>query len=66
MNNLPQLAADRRVTVRRAGIPDPEANCVLYWMQRKQRGDGTAALDVAIEAAKLTASFARDGLQSTR
>lgn len=33
----------------RPGRPDPEGRCVLYWMQRSQRGRDNAALDHAIE-----------------
>ncbi len=51
MDNLLQLAADPRVSVRRGGIPDPDGTCVLYWMQRAQRGAGNPALDVAVRAA---------------
>ena len=39
--------------VRRAGFPDPEGTCVVYWMQRSQRGIDNPALDVAVEAANL-------------
>ncbi len=53
MDNLQQLAADPRVTVRRAGPPDPQGTCVLYWMQRSQRGTGNPALDVAVRTANL-------------
>lgn len=42
---------DPRVRVRRSGWPDPEGNCVVYWMQRSQRGVDNPALDVAVEAA---------------
>jgi deoxyribodipyrimidine photo-lyase len=41
---------DPRVTVRRAGNPAQGA-CVVYWMQRAQRGVDNPALDVAVEAA---------------
>ena len=50
MDILQQLAADPRVTVRRRG-PPAEGSCVVYWMQRAQRGADNAALDVAISAA---------------
>ncbi len=43
------LARDKRVTVRRAGAPDPAGKCVAYWMQRAERGLDNAALDKAIE-----------------
>ncbi|HEV2468548.1 MAG TPA: deoxyribodipyrimidine photo-lyase [Candidatus Sulfotelmatobacter sp.] len=51
MDPLLKLSVDARVTVRRAGIPDPTGNCVVYWMQRAQRGIDNPALDVAVEAA---------------
>ncbi len=37
-----------RVRVARSGEPDPEGRCVLYWMQRAQRGSDNAALNLAI------------------
>ena len=37
MNSIETLSQDERVTVRRKGAPDPEGNCVVYWMQRAQR-----------------------------
>ena len=46
-----QLTRNPRVTVRRAGPPDPEGTCVVYWMQRAQRGIDNPALDLAVEAA---------------
>ena len=51
MDDLTRLSQDPRVTVRRAGSPDPGGACVIYWMQRAQRGTDNAALDVAVEAA---------------
>jgi deoxyribodipyrimidine photo-lyase len=53
MDSLKQLAEDPRVTIRRAGAPDPDGTCVVYWMQRAQRGLDNPALDVAVEAANL-------------
>jgi deoxyribodipyrimidine photo-lyase len=50
---LEDLLADPRVTVRRCGEPNPEGSCVVYWMQRSQRGFDNPALDVAVEAANL-------------
>lgn len=47
---LSRLAEQDRVTIRRAGKPDPLGKCVVYWMQRSQRGVDNHALDVAIEA----------------
>lgn len=45
------LAEDRRVTVRRSGAPDPKGKCVVYWMQRAQRGVDNHALDKAVAVA---------------
>ena len=53
MDDLTQLSQDARVTVRRAGSPDPDGTCVVYWMQRAQRGVDNLALDVAVQAANL-------------
>ncbi len=44
-----KLALDRRVTIRRAGAPDPKGKCVVYWMQRAQRALDNHALDKAVE-----------------
>ena len=51
MDDLTQLASNPRVTLRREGQPDPAGTCVVYWMQRAQRGLDNPALDVAVEAA---------------
>src|SRR5271166_3672685 len=51
MASLEQLSSDPRVTVRRAGAPDPSGRCVVYWMQRSQRALDNPALDIAVEAA---------------
>jgi deoxyribodipyrimidine photo-lyase len=51
MNALLELTRNPRVTVRRAGPPDPEGTCVVYWMQRAQRGIENPALDLAVQAA---------------
>jgi len=51
MDDLNELANNPRVTVRRSGSPDPAGTCVVYWMQRAQRGFDNPALDVAVEAA---------------
>ncbi len=37
-----------RVRVLRDGFPSPEGDCVVYWMQRSQRGRDNAALNLAI------------------
>jgi len=55
MLDLNALSASPRVTVRRAGPPDPAGRAVVYWMQRAQRASGNAALDVAIHAANALA-----------
>jgi deoxyribodipyrimidine photo-lyase len=55
LGKLDQLAANPRVTVRREAPPDPEGRCVVYWMQRSQRGVDNPALDIAIEAANALA-----------
>ena len=51
MNGIEQLLANPRVTVRRDGTPEAGGACVVYWMQRAQRGVDNPALDVAIAAA---------------
>lgn len=53
MEDLDSLSADSRITVRRAGAPDPEGTCVVYWMQRSQRALDNPALEVAVKAANL-------------
>jgi deoxyribodipyrimidine photo-lyase len=50
-SELRRLADDARVTVRRAGDPDRDGKCVVYWMQRAQRGQDNHALDLAVNAA---------------
>ncbi len=45
---LRELAEDARVTVRRGGAPAKEGTCVVYWMQRAQRGRDNHALDKAV------------------
>ncbi len=50
--DLKTLADDPRVTVRRGGAPALNKNaCVVYWMQRAQRGLDNHALDKAINVA---------------
>jgi len=51
--SLNDLTRDPRVSVRRPGPPDSEGRCVVYWMQRSQRGFDNPALDVAVAAANL-------------
>jgi len=49
---VPELAEllkpQARVRVLKAGDPDPEGRCVVYWMQRAQRGLDNPALEHAI------------------
>ena len=47
---LRALADDPRVTVRRGGAP-ARGKCVVYWMQRAQRGRDNHALDKAVDVA---------------
>src|SRR4051794_27202893 len=50
MPNLESLLQpDPRVRVLRDGPPDPKGRCVLYWMQRSQRGRDNPALNLAID-----------------
>jgi deoxyribodipyrimidine photo-lyase len=51
MTDIDKLAATPRVRIRRKGPPDLDGLCVVYWMQRSQRGIDNPALDVAVEAA---------------
>lgn len=48
---LQELANDPRVTVRRGGAPAKGDHCVVYWMQRAQRGRDNHALDIAVDVA---------------
>ncbi|MEO8989219.1 MAG: deoxyribodipyrimidine photo-lyase [Acidobacteriaceae bacterium] len=48
---LRALADDPRVTVRRGGIPARNPRCIVYWMQRAQRGRDNHALDLAVKIA---------------
>jgi deoxyribodipyrimidine photo-lyase len=42
------LAEDARVAIRRGGVPNPNGKCVVYWMQRAQRGRDNHAADLAV------------------
>jgi deoxyribodipyrimidine photo-lyase len=53
MDEVSRLSSNARVTVRRAGGPDPDGRCVVYWMQRAQRALDNPALEVAVQAANL-------------
>ena len=48
---LRSLADDARVTVRRGGAPAKDGKCIVYWMQRAQRGRDNHAVDVAVKIA---------------
>lgn len=50
---LSAFTTDPRVTVRREGVPDPKGKCVVYCMQRAQRGLDNHAVDIAAQAANL-------------
>jgi deoxyribodipyrimidine photo-lyase len=52
-DELRTLAKDARVTIRRDGLPDPDGKCVVYWMQRAQRGVDNHAVDLAVRVANL-------------
>ncbi len=39
------------MTVRKAGAPDPDGRCVVYWMQRAQRAIDNPALNIAVSVA---------------
>ena len=43
------ISLDPRITMRKPGTPNPEGECVVYWMQRAQRALDNPALDVAVE-----------------
>src|SRR5664279_5189392 len=51
MATLETFSSDPRVTIRRAGAPDPSGRCVVYWMQRAQRALDNPALDLAVDVA---------------
>ncbi len=50
---LERLSKNARVTVRRNGAPNADGRCVVYWMQRAQRGIDNHAVDIAVEVANL-------------
>jgi deoxyribodipyrimidine photo-lyase len=50
---LARLAHQPRVLVRRGGVPQSGAKCVVYWMQRAMRILDNPALDIAVEAANI-------------
>ncbi|HSO74184.1 MAG TPA: deoxyribodipyrimidine photo-lyase [Blastocatellia bacterium] len=51
MKSIEGLLTNPRITVRREGVPHGDGSCVVYWMQRSQRGIDNPALDLAIDAA---------------
>jgi deoxyribodipyrimidine photo-lyase len=53
VDEIQALTSDPRVTIRRQGVPDPRGKCVVYWMQRAQRGTDNHAVDIAAQAANL-------------
>jgi len=55
MDALQKIASDPRVTVRTSGSPNFAGDCVVYWMQRAQRGIDNPALDTAVAAANALA-----------
>ena len=48
---MKKLAQSARVTVRRGGVPDPDGKCIVYWMQRAQRGVDNYVVNLAVEIA---------------
>jgi deoxyribodipyrimidine photo-lyase len=50
---LSRWSDDARVTVRRGGARDTKGRCVVYWMQRAQRGVDNHAVDLAVDIANL-------------
>ncbi|MEO6805646.1 MAG: deoxyribodipyrimidine photo-lyase [Edaphobacter sp.] len=50
---LDTWSGDPRITVRRKGLPDRNGRCVVYWMQRAQRGVDNHAVDAAVRVANL-------------
>src|SRR6185312_8124686 len=53
MDDLQRLISDPRVFVRNQGTIDVTGDAVVYWMQRAQRAEDNAALDLAIDVANL-------------
>lgn len=44
------ILSNRRIHARNPAAPNPDGRCVVYWMQRAQRGRDNWALNVAIDA----------------
>ena len=53
LEKLREWSEDTRVTIRRDSPPDPNGRCVVYWMQRAQRGIDNHAVDLAAKVANL-------------
>ena len=55
LGNVPEwmrkLADNARITVRRGGVPDHGGKCIVYWMQRAQRGVDNHAINLAVHIA---------------
>ncbi|WP_263382830.1 deoxyribodipyrimidine photo-lyase [Granulicella arctica] len=50
-HGIKSLMSNPRVTVRREGRLSPEGKCVVYWMQRAQRGIDNHGVNIAVEVA---------------
>ena len=48
---LRPLLSDPRVRVRRPGAPKADGRCVVYWMQRSQRGIDSHGINIAVAVA---------------
>jgi len=46
---LDKLSDNPRIAVRRHGHPDPNGNCIVYWMQHSQRAVDNPALELAVQ-----------------
>jgi deoxyribodipyrimidine photo-lyase len=53
MDEFEALKQNPRVTVRRDGAAKADGKCVVYWMQRAQRGVDNHAVNLAVEVANL-------------
>ena len=49
--SLTALAANPRVQIRRSGPPASNGKCIVYWMQRAQRGTDNHAVNLAVHVA---------------
>lgn len=50
---LAELAGNPRVCVRRGGEPSKDGRCVVYWMQRAQRGVDNHAVNLGVQIANV-------------